>query len=43
MQTNHHVQQFLDRAYEFAQMAILIDSTAYEAYYSKGHILKEMG
>lgn len=35
--------QFYKRALEFAHMSILVDSTSYEGYYSKAHILKDLG
>lgn len=35
-------RKFLRRALEFAQLAILIDSSAYEGFYSKAHILKDL-
>lgn len=35
--------QFYKRALEFAHMSILVDSTAYEGFYSKANILKDLG
>lgn len=43
MSVTNHREQFFKRALEFAHMSILVDSISYEGYYSKAHILKDLG